>query len=122
MNLGQHLVNIDFLPWDKKVTAQRGGIWVLYLKFKFMNFSTKKTTYYSNSLNVPSVKGKQEVILFHNNKIHTYVPIPYTPLLENRSQYEFDAARRFLFYIAPRIRVKGRITNALPSTLFYALT
>jgi hypothetical protein len=34
-------------------------------------------------------------------------PFPTPPLLENRSQYELDAARRCPFYVAVRIRVKG---------------
>ncbi len=62
------------------------------------DYSIKMSTLFSKFIEHNISKSKQ-AILFHKNKIHTLCPFPTPPLLENKSQYELDAARRcpFLF-------------------------
>jgi hypothetical protein len=46
-------------------------------------------------------------MLFHRNKIYTYVHIPCPLSSEIKSQYELDAAWQYPFYIAAKIRVNN---------------
>jgi hypothetical protein len=99
MHSGRHVVNIDLQSLGLKSDRNEGGI--LGLKFKIQIFTFSQHKQFIST----------QTMLIHRNKIYTYVSIPYPPCPrknKNRSQYERDAARLCPFYIAARIRVKGR--------------
>ncbi len=56
MYSGQHVVNIDFLPLGWKSDCKEGGILGINISNLNLEIFFMKTTYYQNSLNIPSDK------------------------------------------------------------------
>jgi hypothetical protein len=82
----RHEVDIDFQPLALKSDRKGGGILGTEVSNLINHIFKTQTIHYKNAFNVASEISTQ-TILFHRNKIYTYVSIPYTtfPLLGNRS-------------------------------------
>ncbi len=74
------VVDIDFQPLGLKSGRKEGGGGILGTEVSNLihHIFKTQTIQYKNEFNVASEISTQ-TILFHRNKIYTYVSIPYTP-------------------------------------------